>query len=219
MKAIEIPDGARGFDCNVALSGAQALAAVEHGYSFVVRYVRRAQRNAHDLTLDERDRILAAGLGLVVVQHVESESSWLPSLAKGQEYGAVAADEAASLNLPIGATIACDLEGVAVDTPSAAVIEYGKAWWGMVHGGGFQPCLYVGWRCGLTPSELYHALPFTRYWGALNLNTDEFPVVRGLAMKQHEERSGDRPSGVDFAIDTDTATADAKGGRLTMIVT
>lgn len=217
MKTVEIPDGSRGFDCNEPLSRLQAETAKAHGYAFVGRYVPRVTRHPTDLTAAEVTILTAAGLGVFAVQHVEDETSWQPSPAKGSAYGAVAALEAMHCGLPAGVTVACDLEGIAIETPHATVSDYCRAWFEAVHDAGFLPALYVGWHSLLTPAELF-ALPFTRYWGALNLDVDQFPATRGVCMKQHEEQPGDRPQGVAFPIDTDTATADALGGRMTMAI-
>ncbi len=213
-----IPDGSKGFDANQRLTDATAQAAKAHGYTFVIRYVRRATPHAFDLDRVEATLILAAGLGLLAVQHVESEASWAPTWDKGAANGHTAVVEAIAAGLPAGATVACDLEGVAPGTDPEQVIQYSNRWYDAVKAGGFLPCLYVGWHCGLTPDQLYKRLRFQRYWGALNLNTDQFPSVRGLCLKQHEEKPGDRPAGVTFPIDTDTTMLDRLGGRITMVV-
>ncbi len=214
----DIPDASRGFDANQRLTTATAQAAKDKGYSFVVRYVRRVVPHAFDLDAVEAANILSVGLGLLVVQHVESETSWEPSWDKGRDNGHVAVVETAGAGLPPGATVACDLEGVAHDADPEQVIQYCNRWYDAVKAGGFLPALYVGWHCGLTAEQLYKRLRFQRYWGALNLNADEFPIVRGLCMKQHEEKPGDRPTGISFPIDTDTTMLDKLGGRLTMVV-
>lgn len=215
-QVVEIPDGTRGFDCNQTLTLSQAQAFKAHGYEYVSRYLRRAQAHPYDLSANEAITILGAGLGLFAVQHVESESSWVPSAEKGGIYGRTAAGEAAGVGLPAGVTVACDLEGVAPGTDAQAVIDYLEAWFAPVRDAGFLDCLYVGWNHVLTPAQLYD-LSVTRYWGALNLNLDEFPATRGLAMKQHEEKPDDRPDGIAFPFDTDTANADALGGRITVV--
>jgi hypothetical protein len=185
------PSGAKGFDCNGALSAGVAEAFVEAGYSFAVRYVRRQQFHAYDLTADEASRILSAGLALMAVQHVESAESWIPSQQKGSIYGATAATEASRLGMPHGSMLWCDLEGVAPGTPNATVIEYCNQWHAAVAGAGFLPGLYIGWHCGLTGHQLYEALRFTHYWAAYNLNVDQYPVVRGVQMQQRARKEDD----------------------------
>src|SRR5437016_4716322 len=81
----------------------------------------------------------------------------------------------------------------------------------------YVPGLYVGFRCGLTPAELYRALRFTHYWGAYNLNSDEAPAVRGLQMKQSSPKALDAVAGCAFEFQVDTVRGDALGGHPTLI--
>ena len=53
-----------------AALSAEARALLAAGYRFVVRYVRRTARHRYDITAEEADVILSAGLGLMLVQHV-----------------------------------------------------------------------------------------------------------------------------------------------------
>jgi hypothetical protein len=59
-------------------------------------------------------------------------------------------------------------------------------------------------------------LRFTHYWGAYNLNSDQYPAVRGLQMKQLRPQRDFVPrSGIDFQVDK--IRADALGGRPTLL--
>jgi hypothetical protein len=209
----DTPDNARGIDCNTPIDARIAATLITQGYKFAHRYVRRAAANARDLSADEANIILAAGLGISVVQHVTSATSWVPSPSDGTRYGETAAAEVERLGFPSGSMIACDLEGVTPGTTHQIVMDYARAWYAAVQAAGFLPELYVGWHCGLTPAELYD-LPFTRYWGAYNLNTDEEPAVRGLCMKQRAATPADGIMGIPF--DVDIARADRKGDRAVM---
>ncbi len=214
---VAAPDGVRGVDVNARVSPAAATALRQHGYGFVIRYIRRFQSNSYDLTSGEASTILSSGLALGIVQHVESEKSWVPSAVKGISFGHVAGQEAQKIGLPPLTQIWCDLEGVAQGTDHKAVIDYCKWWYDGVAKLGFVPGLYVGWHCGLTADELYHALPFSRYWRAFNLNDDEVPVIRGTCLRQHVATPADIPPGVELELDTDTTNTDAKGGLSTFI--
>jgi hypothetical protein len=76
--------------------------------------------------------------------------------------------------------------------------------------------LYVGYHAGLTPTQLYRSLRFTHYWGAYNLNSDQYPAVRGLQMRQSRRTSNLAvSSGIDFQVDT--IRADALGGHPTLL--
>lgn len=211
-----LPQNALGFDCNSPLSHERAQLMVQHGYRFVVRYVRREAHHDYDLSADEMKVILAAGLALGAVQHVESAESWAPSLVKGQRYGDAAVQDAHLIGLAPGITLWCDLEGVDLMVPSATVIAYCNRWFDVVKLGGYEPGLYVGWHAKLTGTQLYRDLKFTRYWSAYNLNVDQMPIVRGVCMRQRPaNRPGDIPSGSGFTkqdFDVDTMNADAKGG-------
>jgi hypothetical protein len=74
------------------------------------------------------------------------------------------------------------------------------------------PGLYIGWRCGLTPDQLYYKLKFAHFWAAYNLNNDEEPSVRGVQMKQNAALKSDIPPGMGAPIDTDRVLIDKLGG-------
>ncbi len=218
MKITTLPDGARGFDCNRRLSGADCADFRALGYTFAVRYVVRTTTHSYDLSVSERDVILGSGLALMVVQHVAPEG-WHPTAALGTQYGQTAASECGLLGLPDGMTLWCDLEGVAPGTPAAEVIGYGNAWYDAVGALGFVPGLYVGWHAGLGPHDLYHALRFAAYWSAYNLDADAVPAVRGVQMQQSVATAADVPVGwAPNTIDVDMITADALGGTPSLVV-
>lgn len=211
------PDRVRGFDANQTITPAAAAAFHSHGYRFCVRYVRRDTPHAADLTSDEAAALLDAGLGFMVVQHVESETSWTPTSDKGAAFGGTAASEADRIGVPSGVTVWCDLEGVDVETPAEQIVDYCNQWHSAVAGAGFIPGLYVGFHAGLNPTQLYRALRFSHYWGAYNLNSDQAPSVRGLQMKQAERQPVDVIPGFDIDFQTDRVRTDALGGRPTLL--
>ena len=128
----------------------------------------------------------------------------------------MAADSARLAHLPADVTVWCDLENVR-GSP-ADVAAYCNEWHRAVKEGGYHPGLYVGEECGLTATQLFRDLDFDAYWGALNLNSDEVPVVRGLQMKQHPKHDGDAPAGfLKLPFQTDTIMTDAKGDRPTWV--
>jgi len=209
-------DGLKGFDVNGPVSGSAAAAFAAAGYRFCVRYVRRQQAHSYDLSSGEAKRLLNAGLGLMVVQHV-APGEWTPTGAKGTQYGRVAADECVRIGVPSGVTVWCDLESVASGTPKKQVIDFCNRWHAAVAAGGFVPGLYVGFAAGLGPKDLYYALRFTHYWGAYNLDADEEPLVRGLQMKQRVRGPNDGVAGFNLAFQTDGVRTDALGGRPTLL--
>ena len=211
------PDGVRGFDTaeTVTLNAAKAFRRA--GYRFCVRYVRRDKPHASALSVREATSLLNVGIGLMLVQYVESDTAWNPSAIKGTTNGTVAASEAAKLGVPWGVTVWCDLEGVKPGTPAQKVIDYCNRWHAAVSSAGYVPGVYVGYRAGLSPTQLYRALRFTHYWGAYNLNTDRYPAVRGIQMKQLRATRSDfvSQSGIDYQVDR--VRADALGGRPTLL--
>jgi Domain of unknown function (DUF1906) len=211
------PDGLRGFDTASTVTASAAEAFHRAGYRFCVRYVRRDKPHPSALSRNEAKSLLDAGLGLMAVQYVESESSWKPTAAKGMRNGEVAASEAERLEVPWGVTIWCDLEGVEVGNPAQRTIDYCNRWHAAVSAAGYVPGLYVGYRAGLTPLQLYRSLRFTHYWGAYNLNADQYPAVRGLQMKQSRRKPGDLPTGFVLDFQVDRVSADALGGRPTLL--
>src|SRR3979411_2507279 len=177
------PDGVRGVDTTERINSTIAAALWDHGYRFCVRYVRRDQPHASALNPAEANTLLRSGLGLMLVQYVESDSAWRPSAAKGDANGSVAASEAAKLGMPSGVTIWCDLEGVTVGTPRQVVIDYCNRWYKAVKGAGYVPGLYVGYHAGLTATQLYKQLQFAHYWGAFTSTVIQYPAVPGLRLK------------------------------------
>jgi hypothetical protein len=211
------PDGVRGFDTASTVTPSAAAAMYKRGFRFAVRYVRRDKPHASALSLKEANYLLDTGLGIMAVQYVESDLSWRPSGAKGTRNGEIAASEAEKLDFLWGTTIWCDLEGVATATPAQSVIDYCNRWHSAVSSAGFVPGLYVGYHAGLTPLQLYRALRFTHYWGAYNLNADKYPAVRGLQMKQSVRKPEDSPDGLGLDFQVDRVSADALGGRPTLL--
>ena len=211
------PDGVRGFDTAATVTASAAAALHKAGYRFCVRYVRRDKPHASALSPKEAKSLLNAGLGLMAVQYVESDSSWKPTAVKGSRNGEIAASEAEKLEFPWGITIWCDLEGVEVGTPAQQTIDYCNRWHAAVSSAGYVPGLYVGYRAGLTPLQLYRSLRFTHYWGAFNLNADQYPAVRGLQMKQSQRKAEDSPTGFGLDYQVDKVSTDALGGRPTLL--
>jgi hypothetical protein len=214
---VTAPDGVRGFDTAETVTASAASALHNQGYRFCVRYVRRDKPHASALSPAEATTLLNAGLGLMAVQYVESESAWIPSANKGSLNGGIAASEAAKLGIPRGVTIWCDLEGVKVGTLAHVVIDYCNHWHAAVSSAGYVPGLYVGYHSGLTPLQLYRSLRFTHYWGAYNLNADQYPAVRGLQMQQTQRNPEDPSTGLGLDFQVDRVSADALGGRPTLL--
>ena len=98
------------------------------GYEFCLRYVGRTQMASYDLTAQEANDILDAGLALMPVQHV-LDPGWQPTQALGAEYGANAAAFAQAIGFPPGVNVWCDLESVAESAAASDVAAYCNAWY------------------------------------------------------------------------------------------
>lgn len=188
----------------------QAKSLVVAGYKFVLRYVPRIKQAANDVTALEVDRLLANGLAVMPVQHVEA-GSWIPSAQKGTDYGKMAGLSAQNAGFIPGSNVWLDLESVDPTVPSAIVIKFANYWHGEVAKASFLPGIYVGWHAGINASDLYHRLRFTRYWAAFNLNKDQYPKISGVCMQQSPQK---KQFGLVF--DPDTILAD-KFGRSPMM--
>src|SRR4026209_363742 len=86
-QVISVPDGVRGFDTPSTVTARAAAASHKKGFRSCVRYVRRDKPHASTLSATEARARLNAGLGIMAVQYVESESSWNPTAGKGTRHG------------------------------------------------------------------------------------------------------------------------------------
>lgn len=181
-------DGLRGFDIDQIISAQQAKDFKNAGYDFCIRYVPRtadlAASTHTNLTYDEGQGILNAGLALMVVQHTRNEG-WAPTAALGTADGLYAVQYAEMVGLPQGVNIWCDLEVVAAHTAATDVIAYCQAWYHAVADGGFVPGVYVGYGIVLSDDQLYNALSFQHYWRAYNAEVT--PSVRGYQLLQRDQ--------------------------------
>lgn len=199
--------GLLGFDANTVISAAVAQQFKQNGYSFCGRYLALGNgQGATDLSNAEAANIINAGLALIAVQHVRYEG-WVPSAALGNTYGSNAASNAASVGLPKGMNIWCDLEGVATGTAAQSVIDYCQAWYAAVHAAGYVPGLYVGANCILTGAQLY-SLSFQHYWKSLSTVPDIPNRGYQLVQKWFPQ------SEFGISIDQDTTQTDNKGGTV-----
>lgn len=204
------PPGLLGFDANTPISAARARAFVQRGYHYAIRYVGRRVMKPHDLSTEEAKTILAAGLALMPVQHVEV-AGWHPTADLGQEYGSNAARFAKQLGFPPGVCVWCDLEEVSSSSTAADVIAYCNAWHDAVAAAGFTPGLYVGFNPGLTGEQLFARLRNQHYWGAYNV--DVTIPVRGWQLKQSEGKA--TIGGVTTQdYDNDLTITDQRGGQV-----
>lgn len=212
MKIGTLPDGTRGVDVNNPLTEATAAQFFTKGFRFAVRYVRRSQAHAYDISKDERDIILGAGMGLMIVQHVAAPG-WTPTQQLGHDYGQIVAEECDKVGIPSGVSTWLDMEGVKDGIDHSAVIDYCNAWHDQVIIPGLIPGTYVGDQPGLTATEFFKSLKCAAFWGAYNLNSDNIPITRGLQMRQTVAHPSDWIPGFNSQnMDVDIIHVDALGG-------
>ena len=207
-----LPDGTVGVDLTIPLNPISAKQYLNKGYGFVVRYVGRGDGSKHfiDLTEEEGQAIVDAGLGLSVVQHPLAEG-WSPTGALGQNFGAAAANLAGAAGLPTGITLWLDLEGVAASTQAQDVIDYCNEWYDEVSSVGFAPGIYIGSNPGLSADQLYWDLPMKSYWrGGSNVESGVPADIphRGYQLKQRIAGS------TASKFDSDVTCADNFGGKV-----
>lgn len=189
-------------DSVVSVSAAAALRAA--GVAGIARYLSRATpQQRGDLSPEEAQTILGAGLSLFAVQHVPPPRRWLPSAERGQVYGMAAVANARDCGFPAGVTLALDLE-TPMPCAAEAVIGYVNAWAQQVAAGGYEPMLYVGADCGLSGEQLYWDLALALYWRSASAVPDV--PIRGYAMRQSLPRVM-----AGIAVDLNAVAPDAFG--------
>lgn len=206
------PAGVRGFDANTVISSDAAADFYKAGFRFCLRYVGRTQMASHDLSAEEAENILAAGLALMPVQHVLNPG-WQATGDLGAEYGANAATFAQQIGFPPGVNVWCDLECVDTSCSAQDVTDYCNQWHAAVAAAGYVPGLYVGYQPGLTGQQLYSKLPFQHYWAAYNVDGVSKPSPRGWQMIQ-SVGSGTIAGITTEAYDADKTQTDGKGGTV-----
>jgi hypothetical protein len=151
-----------GFDTVAKIDSPTAARLATSGLQFAVRYVGLRGPAPGSLDARELDGLTGCGLAVMAVQHART-SDW--SAETGRADGEAAARNALAAGLPPDTTLWCDMEGA---IPGAEVaIAYGNAWHnGATSAGMNNPGVYVG--AGVAPplseGELFHSLPFQRYW-------------------------------------------------------
>jgi len=203
--------GAVGFDADTVITPEIAQQFADQGYDFCLRYLSlEAEQETLDLSTEEANDILMAGLALMPVQHVR-EPGWAPTAALGETTGANAAVNAMTVGFPAGVNVWCDLEGVAAGSSANDVIGYCNSWFATVSAAGYVPGIYVGAQSILTGPQLYD-LKFEHYWKSES-RVPAIPV-RGYQMVQTMV-----PKPVNgIGIDKNVTQTDAKGGQALWLI-
>lgn len=207
--AASLPNDVWGIDLSAKLDAdvirrVVAQPVLGHPISFVWRYVRLPDNNpAEDIDRAELEAWLDAGVAVLLVQHCRG-GVWQAFGTRGSKDGAAAASHAALAGYPQGAHLALDLESVA--NAGDDVVSHCNEWSALVRAAGYEPCVYVGFDCGLTPDRLFHDLTAERYWSDFGAREVS---VRSFCCKQFAQTT---IAGVP--VDPDHAYTDLLGGVL-----
>jgi hypothetical protein len=182
--------------------GSHAVSAlVSIGKVGVVRYVPLpGNTSVGDITRTELETIVAAGLELLLVQHVRTPP-WNPALANGDRDAAAVLDHCAAIGYPHDAHVYLDLEGISGG--AGATTGYAIDWQHTIRSGLQAAGLYIGFAVPLHPADLYNLPGFNTYWSDM---ADRQVAVRGTAMIQGPAVT---IAGVEY--DIDTCRKDKKG--------
>ena len=201
------PNKSLGFDTDTKLSLSIAQSFYNEGYRFCIRYLSLGTiEESQDLTYEEANDILEAGLALMPVQHV-CEPGWEPNANLGKTYGENAGANAEKVGFPPQVNIWCDLEGIRAGVSAELVIDYCNNWYDAVASYGYVPGLYVGANSVLNGEQLYESLKFQHYWRSESMVPEV--AVRSYQMVQYHYP--EKVNGI--SIDKDTTYIDKQGGR------
>lgn len=101
-----------------------------------------------------------------------------------------------ALGVPKGVTVFLDVEGKNLD--AASLIANINTWARAIRTAGYDPGMYVGAGCPLTPEQLYEDLLVDRYWHSCSRVPS--PNIRGDCMRQLRPNDV-TPTGVDVDVD------------------
>ena len=200
-----------GFDTIAKLDADAAGRLAAEGLRFAVRYIGLTAPRVVDLDAAEVEALTSSGLGVMCVQYART-GGW--SAETGRVDGDNAARNARAAGLPPETTLWCDLEGALPGSDVA--IAYGAAWCeGASSAGWGELGVYVG--AGLAPplteGQLFHALPFRRYWRSLSQVSNV--AVRGYQLLQ---LFPDDQVVAGVRVDLDVVQSDYLGSRVSWAV-
>ena len=174
--------GMIGFDTDTKITEAANEFALQ-GFHFVLRYLSlREKETQGDLTKEEVDAILEAGLSLMPVQHVR-EPWWIPTEALGLRDGKEARIQAFLCGFLPHCTVWLDLEGVDQKVLKEDVVAYTVAWAKSVRAWGYHPGIYVGAQSLLNQDDLSKLMTYRYFWRSISasapqLKDDEYAIYQ-----------------------------------------
>jgi hypothetical protein len=145
--------GARGTDSVTLIDSAVKAAALKSsGVDFVLQY-------------------LGSVTPAILVIILEAGLAFMPVTYADRFDGHETVQELAALNIPKGATVWLDVEGI-TNLPFVEVMAKADAWGEAVVNAGYIAGIYVGANALMTSTELYGLVHITRYWKSQSRVTD-----------------------------------------------
>ncbi|MEM9459006.1 MAG: glycoside hydrolase domain-containing protein [Myxococcota bacterium] len=197
------PPDVKGFDCFFRVTE-QAKELASSGYGFAVRYVP-LDSSKPNLTREEIEAILDAGLALMIVQEGAGFKDQKPTRQLGAFNGTNASKYARELGYPPKAMLWVDVEAVE-DGTAQDVFEYVSAWASAVSPL-YTPGLYVGEDIKLSDEQLSR-LPIEHFWRA-GADHHEVPSGRGFQLIEHGHSQV-----AGLTVDDDLTQDDKDGGSV-----
>jgi hypothetical protein len=155
--------GALGFGTNAHLTADISGKILQSEFAFVSRCLQTESTfPSAGLGSSELQIILAAGLTVIVFQHVASRREG-PSAEAGVRDGADAVRAAKALFLPTGTQIWLNIDDFANTSHSGEISDYLFNWFDLVVQDGYVPGLQVG-LCACWTNEMLDSLPFNFFW-------------------------------------------------------
>ena len=191
---------------------------VDGGYEWVARYIPYGEQpvgDTQDLTKEEANQILDAGLALMPVQHVQVPNATIADAIHGKTKGANARNHAKECGFPPGVNVWLDLEGISSNFSAWSVIDYCNAWFEQVAEWDYIPGIYLGFDSRLTSHQLFYSLKFEHYWKAQG----NIPPVtnRGYQITQTIFRHGRTIIEHGIEIDVNVSHTDNLGGEVQLL--
>jgi hypothetical protein len=213
---VDVRPGALGFDTDARLTRAQYAEMRSLGFEFAERYLG-------DLTTEEVDDCLGAGLLLQPLQHAHL-AGWLPSEGFGLADGERAVRDAQRAEIPPMPLFA-DLEEPLAGTTTVEVFAHCRGLCPPMVQAGYEAGVY--WGAGMPgDGRFLYSLPFTRYWKSFSdvvtpwrrgwqlVQLYSFPLGQVLVREVFPQAS-DLVGG--RLIDLDVAQSDYLGSRPRML--
>lgn len=180
MQIVQAPTNSWLADTDTVVTQTVASQLKNSGLHALIRYIPHlGNHGTGDISQQELEVILSAGLAFMPVQHVRP-SGWQPTPNMGMGDAAWAINYMHKIGLPKGISVWSDMEGIG----GGDSIGYENAWAKEIKDAGYIPGTYVGPGWNITPYQLYHDLTVRAYWQSAS-SSAPIPEIRGSQMFQH----------------------------------